>query len=99
MNAIESMSSETGHERRLTVASGVDEKAYVRITVEDTGSGIDPANLNRIFDPFFTTKSDGMGFGLSICRSMVEAHGGRLWVLPRTPYGAVFHLTLPSAAA
>jgi C4-dicarboxylate-specific signal transduction histidine kinase len=99
MNAIESMSSETGYERRLTIASGVDEKASVRITVEDTGSGIDPAHLDRIFDPFFTTKSNGMGLGLSICRSMIEAHGGRLRASPRTPHGAVFHLTLPSATA
>jgi PAS domain S-box-containing protein len=98
-NSIEAMSSETVRERHLTIASGVDEKADVRITVEDTGGGIDPAHLDRIFDPFFTTKSNGMGLGLSICRSIVEAHGGRLWALPRCPFGTVFHLTLPSATA
>ena len=97
MNAIEAMSSETGRDRHLTIASGVDENAMVRITVEDTGGGIDPAHLDRIFDPFFTTKSTGMGLGLSICRSIVEAHGGKLWALPRSSIGTVFHLTLPRA--
>ena len=95
MNAIEAMSFET--DRCLTITSGVDENAVARITVEDTGSGIDPAHLDRIFDPFFTTKSTGMGLGLSICRSIVEAHGGKLWALPRSPFGTAFHLTLPSA--
>jgi signal transduction histidine kinase len=97
MNAIEAMSSVTGRERHLRIASGLDDEANVRITVEDTGSGIAPAHLDRIFDPFFTTKSDGMGLGLSICRSIIEAYGGRLWALPRSPSGAVFHLSLPSA--
>jgi PAS domain S-box-containing protein len=97
-NAIEAMSSVTGRERHLRIASGLDERANVRITVEDTGSGIAPAHLDRIFDPFFTTKSHGMGLGLSICRSIIEAHGGRLWASPRSPSGAVFHLSLPSAA-
>jgi PAS domain S-box-containing protein len=97
MNAIEAMSSLAGRERHLTIASCVGGAANVGITVEDTGSGIDPAHLDRIFDPFFTTKSNGMGLGLSICRSIIEAHGGRLWVLPGSPFGTVFHLTLPSA--
>jgi PAS domain S-box-containing protein len=96
MNAIEAMSSVTGRERRLRIASGLDERANVRITVEDTGSGIAPVHLNRIFDPFFTTKSNGMGLGLSICRSIIEAHGGRLWASPQSPSGAVFQLSLPS---
>jgi PAS domain S-box-containing protein len=96
INAIEAMSSETGRERHLTISSRVDATASVSIAVEDTGSGIDPAHVDRIFDPFFTTKSNGMGLGLSICRSIIEAHGGRLWALPRSPFGTVFHLTLPS---
>jgi PAS domain S-box-containing protein len=98
MNAIEAMSSEIGGERLLTIASGVDERACVRITLKDTGSGIEPAHLDRIFDPFFTTKLNGMGLGLSICRSIVETHGGRLWASPQSQSGAVFHLTLPKAA-
>jgi len=97
MNAIEAMSSETGRERHLTIVSGVGENAEVSITVADTGSGIDPAHLDRIFDPFFTTKSTGMGLGLSICRSIVEAHGGKLWASPHNPFGTAFHLTLPGA--
>jgi PAS domain S-box-containing protein len=97
MNAIEAMSSVTGRERHLRIASGLDEQANVRITVEDTGSGIAPALLDRIFDPFFTTKSNGMGLGLSICRSIIEAYGGRLWATPRTPNGAAFHFWLPGA--
>jgi PAS domain S-box-containing protein len=95
MNAIEAMSSVTGRERHLRIESGLDEQANVRITVEDTGCGIAPALLDRIFDPFFTTKSNGMGLGLSICRSIIEAYGGRLWATPRSPNGAAFHLSLP----
>jgi signal transduction histidine kinase len=96
MNAIEAMDSVTGGERRLTITSSLDERASVLVTVGDTGSGIDPAHLERVFDPFFTTKSHGMGLGLSICRSIVEAHGGRLWASSQSPRGAVFHLNLPS---
>jgi C4-dicarboxylate-specific signal transduction histidine kinase len=96
MNAIEAMSSVTGRERLLIITSSLDEPANISITVEDTGNGIDPAHLHRIFDPFFTTKSHGMGLGLSICRSIIEGFGGRLWASPRSPVGAVFHLTLPS---
>jgi signal transduction histidine kinase len=96
-NAIEAMSVEAGHDRHLTIASGVDERSNVSIAVEDTGSGIDPLLLDRIFDAFFTTKSTGMGLGLSICQSIIEAHGGKLWASPRSPFGTVFHLTLPNA--
>ena len=96
MNAVEAMSAVTGRERQLTVSSGLDDERFVRITVEDTGSGIDPAYFDRIFDAFFTTKTNGMGMGLSICRSVVEAHGGKLWASPRAPLGTTFYLTLPS---
>ena len=77
MNAIEAMSSVTGRERRLTVGSCLDQPATLTITVEDTGIGINAAHFDRIFDPLFTTKSHGMGLGLSICRSIIETHGGR----------------------
>ena len=99
MNAIEAMSSETSRERNLMITSGIDDGIKVRITVEDTGGGIDPAHLDQIFDPFFTTKSNGMGLGLSICRSIIEAHGGRLSASPRSPFGTAFHLILPIAGA
>jgi PAS domain S-box-containing protein len=97
MNAIEAMSSVTGRERRLTIASGVAQQASVTVTVRDTGVGIDPAHLERIFEPFFTTKRHGMGLGLSICRSIIEAHGGKLLVAPQSPFGTSFYLTLPIA--
>jgi PAS domain S-box-containing protein len=99
VNAIEAMSTVNGRERSLTIASSVEPPASVTIAVEDTGVGIDPAHLDRIFEPFFTTKRHGMGLGLSICRSIVEAHGGKLVVSPRSPFGTSFHLTLPVAAS
>jgi signal transduction histidine kinase len=70
----------------------------VSIAVEDSGTGIAPEDLERIFSTFFTTKVTGMGMGLSICRSIIEAHGGRLWASPGETYGAVFRFTLPSGA-
>jgi len=97
MNAVEAMSAVTGRERQLTIRAALNERINVRVTVEDAGNGIDPAHLDHIFDPFFTTKSNGMGLGLSICRSIIEAHGGKLWALPRSPFGTTFFLTPPSA--
>jgi PAS domain S-box-containing protein len=99
MNAIEAMSSVPGRERRLTIGSHLDQTATLTITVEDTGIGIDSAHFNRIFDPFFTTKTHGMGLGLSICRSIIEAHGGKLRASPRNPFGSCFYLSLPISAA
>ena len=99
MNAIEAMSSVTGRERRLRITSTLDHPASVTIIVEDTGTGIDPAHRDRIFDPFFTTKPHGMGLGLSICRSIIEAHGGKLLASPRDPFGTSFFLSLPISAA
>ncbi len=95
MNATEAMSSVNERDRRLTITSKMDGPARVAITIEDSGSGIDPAHLEQIFDPFFTTKVNGMGLGLAISRSIVEAHGGKLWASTRNPFGTVFHLTLP----
>jgi signal transduction histidine kinase len=68
------------------------------MNVADSGIGIDAKTAERMFDPFFTTKLRGMGMGLSICRSIVESHGGRLWTSPGTPHGSVFHVRLPNAA-
>ena len=70
--------------------------SYLLITVEDSGTGIDPVHIDRIFNPFFTTKSHGMGMGLSICRSIIENHGGRLSVSLGQPYGSIFHVFLPT---
>jgi PAS domain S-box-containing protein len=97
MNAIEAMGSVKEQKRLLTLDSiGNDEE--ISITVTDTGAGIEAGNLDRIFEPFFTTKTEGMGLGLSICRSIAEAHGGRLWASTSGTAGAVFHLSLPLAA-
>ena len=98
MNAVEAMSSVTGRERRLTIGC-LDQRATLTITVEDTGIGIEPAHFDRVFDPFFTTKAHGMGLGLSICRSVIEAHGGKLSASPRNPFGTSFYLSLPISAA
>jgi signal transduction histidine kinase len=65
------------------------------VAVEDSGTGIDPEKMDRLFDSFFTTKPDGMGMGLSICRSIVEAHHGRLWASAGAPHGSVFRFELP----
>jgi PAS domain S-box-containing protein len=95
-NAVDAMSSVTGRERRLTVKSKVHDLQSVVIAVEDSGTGIDPRHVDRIFDSFFTTKPDGMGMGLSICRSIIESHGGRLWFSPCSPHGTTFYVQLPA---
>ena len=96
MNAVEAMSSVQDHERSLRVESRLHEPTDVLITVEDSGPGIEADEMEHLFEPFFTTKSHGMGLGLAISRSIIEAHGGRLWVSGRIPHGAVFHVQLPS---
>jgi signal transduction histidine kinase len=68
----------------------------VRVVVRDTGHGLRPESLPRLFEPFYTTKPDGMGMGLSICRSIIEAHGGRLWATKCEPRGALFQFTIPA---
>jgi PAS domain S-box-containing protein len=95
MNAIEAMSSITNRERVLTVKSEEFESDHVLITLRDSGSGIDPTHMDRVFDAFFTTKDRGMGMGLSICRSIIESHGGQLWASPHNPHGTNFYVRLP----
>lgn len=93
MNAVDSMAG-ADEPRLLRVKSEPFEGGRVLVSVADTGRGVASADLERLFDPLFTTKSDGMGMGLSICRAIVEAHGGRLWFSQNVPRGAVFQFTL-----
>jgi C4-dicarboxylate-specific signal transduction histidine kinase len=97
MNAIDAMSSITHRERVLYVRSEILQPSGVLVAVVDSGTGIDQNCMDRIFDAFFTTKTDGMGMGLSICRSIVEAHGGRLSASRAHPNGAIFEIILPAA--
>ena len=94
MNAIESMSTVGERPRELVLRTrSIDNQ--VEVTVEDSGPGLDPSGMEKIFDPFYTTKASGMGMGLSICRSIVQSHGGRLWATAKDPSGTRFHFALP----
>jgi PAS domain S-box-containing protein len=99
MNALDAMGLVTDRERVLTIKSEVCDDDQVLITLEDSGSGIDPKHMDRIFDAFFTTKAHGTGMGLSICRSIIESHGGGLWASARSPHGSIFYVKLPSASS
>jgi signal transduction histidine kinase len=94
MNAIEAMRSEPS--RMLSIASGMsDDQSSVRVSVEDTGSGIDRSNLEEIFRPFFTTKERGMGMGLAICSTIIQKHEGRIWATSCAGGGSVFWFEIP----
>jgi PAS domain S-box-containing protein len=94
VNAIEAMSGVADVQRELLVSTEQVESGRVLVAVTDTGPGLDPANLERLFDAFYTTKPDGMGMGLAICRSIIEAHEGKLWASANESRGAVFQFTL-----
>src|SRR5271168_963311 len=96
VNAIEAMSGSNHAPRDLLVITEKAQPDGVLVAVRDSGPGLAPETLERLFDPFYTTKANGMGMGLSICHSIIEAHGGRLWATPNLPRGAVFQLTLPA---
>jgi signal transduction histidine kinase len=98
LNAVEAMSSVEAGPRDLLISTeqhGTD----VLVAVRDSGPGIEPANLERVFEAFYTTKSRGVGMGLSICRSIIDAHGGRLWAEANKPRGTLFQFTLPIVRA
>ena len=95
MNGIEALIEVTDRPRLLWVQSRIDESGDVLVAVSDSGAGFD-LEVGRVFTPFFTTKAKGMGMGLSISRSLIEGHGGRLWATPNSPHGAVFSFTLPA---
>ncbi|HEV3008853.1 MAG TPA: ATP-binding protein, partial [Burkholderiales bacterium] len=99
LNAIDAMSPLRDRARKLTIASRPDGADTVLVEVRDTGPGLDPERAAQVFEPFYTTKSDGLGIGLSISRSIVEAHGGQLSVNPNQPHGASFRFSLPVGGA
>jgi C4-dicarboxylate-specific signal transduction histidine kinase len=98
LNAAEAMGSVEEEARELLISTAQDH-ACVRVAVRDSGPGIDPADLDLIFNAFYTTKSGGTGMGLAICRSIIQAHGGKLWAEANKPRGAAFQFTLPHAEA
>jgi signal transduction histidine kinase len=95
MNAVEALSAISDGSRYLFISTEKDKSDGVFLTVGDFGPGLDPEKLEQIFDAFYTTKREGMGMGLAVSRSIIEAHGGRLWATPNDPRGAVFQFTLP----
>jgi C4-dicarboxylate-specific signal transduction histidine kinase len=97
MNAVEAMADVSNGSRDLLIRTAGDISNGVLVTVRDSGPGLTPESLERLFDPFYTTKPGGMGMGLSICRSIIEAHGGRVWAAATAPRGASFQFTLPAA--
>ena len=99
INAIEAMSGQGDGPRQLRISSEKDGSGSVLVAVSDSGPGLDPASLERLFEAFYTTKPSGMGMGLSICRSIIEAHGGRVWATANVPRGATFHVALPAQPA
>jgi PAS domain S-box-containing protein len=94
-NAIQAMGAVSADNRKLRISNEHIESEGVRVAVQDSGPGLSPDSIERLFEPFYTTKSEGMGMGLSICRSIIEAHGGRFWASTGTGSGARFQFTLP----
>ena len=97
LNAVEAMASAEDRERQLWVSTRQTAENFVLVAVRDSGPGIDPGHLERVFEAFYTTKTSGVGMGLSICRSIITGHGGRLWAEPNEDLGAIFQFTLPTA--
>jgi two-component system sensor kinase FixL len=96
MNAIQAMDANAGHSRELLIRTKLLDTGEACVAVSDSGPGYDPGHEDKLFDAFFTTKADGIGMGLSICRSIAEAHGGRVWASRNAGRGATFHLALPA---
>ena len=97
INAIEAMSPHAAGARDLLIRTAKTKSGGALVTVRDSGPGVDPANLERIFDAFFSTKADGLGMGLSICRAIIQAHGGRLSATRGAARGTILRFTLPAA--
>jgi PAS domain S-box-containing protein len=99
MNGADAMSLVESRPRILVLSSQVDASDNILVSIQDSGTGLEPGLSDRIFDPLVTTKPNGMGMGLAICKSIVEAHGGRIWAMPSSPIGTVFHFTVPTSTA
>ena len=99
MNAVEAMTGVDEGARELLISTGKNDSKGVVVSLQDSGPGLDPRSADQIFEAFYTTKSAGMGMGLAICRSIIEAHGGRMWAGANEPRGAVFQFTLPPEEA
>jgi C4-dicarboxylate-specific signal transduction histidine kinase len=99
MNAVDAMREVVERPRQLRLQAKSEQPGEVVLTVEDSGLGIAPGDADRIFDAFFSTKRGGLGLGLAICRSIVEAHGGKLWATVNLPHGTKFHVQLPTTAS
>src|SRR5882672_658274 len=97
LNAVEAMSSVEEGARELSIRTEQSQTGGILVAVHDSGPGVDPVNLERVFEPFYTTKTSGIGMGLSICQTIINGHGGRLWMHANEPRGAVFQFTLPAA--
>jgi signal transduction histidine kinase len=95
INAIEAMSGMSEGPRELLISTAKTDSEGVLVAVRDSGPGLAPESVDRLFESFYTTKPGGLGLGLSICRSIIEAHQGRLWATANSPRGAVFQFTLP----
>ena len=97
LNAVEAMSSVEDGTRELSITTGQSQTGGILVAVHDSGHGVDPVNLDRVFEPFYTTKTSGVGMGLAICQTIINGHGGRLWISANEPRGAVFQFILPAA--
>jgi len=96
LNSVEAMSAVEEGARELSISTKQGQTSDISVAVQDSGPGIDPEHFERVFAPFYTTKTDGIGMGLSICRSIIDAHGGRLWAEANRPRGTIFQFTLPA---
>ena len=96
LNAIEAMSEVGDRRRELSVSSATDENNGALVVVRDSGTGLGAASADRLFEAFYTTKAHGMGIGLAVSRTIIQAHGGRLWATPNMPHGAIFQFSLPA---
>jgi C4-dicarboxylate-specific signal transduction histidine kinase len=95
LNAVEAMRSVADRPHLLGIRTESQNEGGVLVSVEDSGTGMNPAQMDQVFTPFYTTKSDGLGLGLSLSRSIIEDHGGRLWFAPNETDGVTFRFSLP----